>query len=52
MKDKEIIRLKAKVEKMQAAEDKLKVKMEKVKSAKPAAKKTTTKKTADKEDEQ
>lgn len=48
MKDKEIVRLKAKVEKMQAAEEKLKVKMEKAKSAKPAAKRTSTKKVASK----
>ena len=39
MKDKEITRLKTKLEKMQAAEDKLKAKVEK--AAKPAAKKTT-----------
>lgn len=48
MKDKEIVRLKAKVEKMQAAEEKLKVKMEKAKSAKPAAKRTSTKRVASK----
>lgn len=47
MKDKEIVRLKAKVEKMQASEDKLKAKVEKTKTtAKPVAKKTTTKRTA------
>lgn len=40
MKDKEIIRLKAKIEKMQATEDKLKAKVEKA----AAAKKTTTRK--------
>ena len=41
MKDKEIVRLKAKVEKMQAAEIKLKAKMEKGKS--PSPKKNSTK---------
>lgn len=52
MKDKEIVRLKAKVEKMQASEDKLKAKVEKTKTtAKPAAKKTTTKKTVAKKEE-
>lgn len=45
MKDKEIIRLKTKLEKMQAAEDKLKAKVEKVVAKKPAAKKTASKKT-------
>lgn len=44
MKDKEIIRLKAKVEKMQAAEGKLKAKVEKTKTTKPATKRVTTKK--------
>jgi len=52
MKDKEIVRLKAKVEKMQASEDKLKAKVEKTKTtAKPAAKKTATKKTVAKKEE-
>lgn len=47
MKDKEIVRLKAKVEKMQTSEEKLKAKVEKTKTtAKPAAKKTTAKKVA------
>jgi len=48
MKDKEIIRLKAKVEKMQAEEDKLKAKIDKTKvtTKKTAAKKTTKKKAA------
>ena len=40
MKDKEIVRLKTKIEKMQAAEEKLKAKLEK---AKPAAKTTAAK---------
>lgn len=49
MKDKEIVRLKAKVEKMQIAEDKLKAKVEKAKTAsKPAAKRPVAKKSADK----
>lgn len=49
MKDKEIVRLKAKVEKMQIAEDKLKAKAEKAKTAsKPAAKRPVAKKSADK----
>ena len=45
MKDKEIVRLKAKVEKMQAAEIKLKAKVGKAKAAtkKPAAKSAATK---------
>ena len=45
MKDKEIVRLKAKVEKMQAAETKLKAKVEKAKTTtkKPAAKVSTAK---------
>lgn len=51
MKDKEIVRLKARVEKMQAAENKVKAQLEKTKSApkatnKPAAKKVTPKKKA------
>lgn len=46
MKDKEITRLKAKVEKLQSSEDKLKAKIDKTKSvAKTATKKTTTKNT-------
>jgi alpha-amylase len=49
MKDKEITRLKAKVEKMQIAEDKLKAKLEKVKEAAPAKK--TTRKTTKKKEE-
>ena len=40
MKDKEIVRLKTKIEKMQASEEKLKAKLEK---AKPAAKTTAAK---------
>lgn len=47
MKDKEIVRLKAKVEKIQASEEKLKAKIEKAKpAAKPAAKKPVAKKPA------
>ena len=45
MKDKEIVRLKAKVEKMQAAETKLKAKVDKTKTA---TKKTTAKTSAKK----
>ena len=46
MKDKEIVRLKAKVEKMQAAETKLKAKVDKTKAAtKKATVKTSVKKT-------
>lgn len=45
MKDKEIIRLKTKIEKMQASEDKLKAKMDK---ASAATKKTVTKKQEEK----
>lgn len=46
MKDKEIVRLKAKVEKMQVSEDKLKAKVDKNKTAtKITAKKVVTKKT-------
>ena len=48
MKDKEIVRLKAKVEKMQAAEIKLKAKVEK---AKTAAKKSSARTSAHKENE-
>ena len=48
MKDKEIVRLKAKVEKMQAAEIKLKAKVEKTKTA---AKKSSARNTAHKENE-
>jgi alpha-amylase len=43
MKDKEIIRLQAKVEKMQAAENMLKEKLEKPKAAKKAAPKAEKK---------
>lgn len=47
IKDKEIVRLKARVEKMQATEDKLKAQLERAKStAKTAAKKAAAKKTA------
>ncbi|MGM9698050.1 MAG: alpha-amylase [Prevotella sp.] len=46
MKDKEIIRLKTKLEKMQAAEEKQKAKMEKKSPAKSTAAKTTTAKAA------
>ena len=38
MKDKEIVRLKAKVEKMQSAEEKLKAKVEKTKTVKSTTK--------------
>ena len=43
MKDKEIVRLKAKVEKMQETEDKLKIKVERAKKAKAVAKTSATK---------
>lgn len=50
MKDKEIIRLKTKIEKMQASEEKLKAKVEKAKpERKPAAKKPAATKAATKE---
>ena len=52
MKDKEIIRLKTKLEKMQATEDKLKAKVDKEKARtvkKPAVRKPAVKKTADEE---
>lgn len=49
MKDKEIVRLKAKVEKIQSAEDKLKAKVEKTaKAVKSSAKRTSVKKALDK----
>ena len=44
MKDKEITRLQTKLEKMQASEDKLKAKVDKAATKKPAAKKTAAKK--------
>ena len=47
MKDKEIIRLKAKIEKMQATEDKLKAKVEKAAAAKKATTRKATAKAAD-----
>jgi len=46
VKDKEITRLKTKIEKMEAAEEKLKGKVEKAAAKKPAAKKTAEKKPA------
>ena len=46
MKNKEIIRLQTKIEKIEAAELKLREKLEKQKAAKPAAKKTAAKKPA------
>jgi alpha-amylase len=55
MKDKEIIRLKTKLEKIQAAETKLKAKVDKTKAAAPkkpaATKKAAEKKTAEKKEE-
>ena len=51
MKDKEIIRLQAKVEKMQAAEDKLKAKIDKAAEKKAPAKKSSAKKAEKKEEE-
>ena len=51
MKDKEIIRLQAKVEKMQAAEDKLKAKIDKASEKKAPAKKSSAKKAEKKEEE-
>ena len=50
MKDKEIIRLQAKVAKMQAEEDKLKAKLDKATAKKAPAKKAPAKKTAKKEE--
>lgn len=47
MKDKEITRLKTKIEKMEAAEDKLKAKVEKAAAKKPAARKPAAKKPAE-----
>lgn len=47
MKDKEIIRLKTKIEKMEAAEDKLKAKVEKTATKKPATRKSSAKKAAE-----
>ena len=46
MKNKEIVRLQTKIEKIEAAELKLREKLEKQKAAKPAAKKTAAKKPA------
>lgn len=46
MKNKEIVRLQTKIEKIEAAELKLREKLEKQKAAKPAAKKTAVKKPA------
>ena len=49
MKDKEIARLKSKIEKMEVANDRLRAKLEGTEpkaSSKPAAKRSTTKKTA------
>lgn len=48
MKEKEIVRLQAKVEKLQTAEERLKLQLDKVENKKPAVKKTTEKKTVKK----
>ncbi len=50
MKEKEILRLQNKIEKIEAESDKIRAKLEKAKTEKkPAAKKTTKKATAEKE---
>lgn len=48
MKEKEIVRLQAKVEKLQTAEERLKLQLDKVENKKPAVKKSTEKKTVKK----
>ena len=48
MKEKEIVRLQAKVEKLQTAEERLKLQLDKVENKKSAVKKTTEKKTVKK----
>ena len=48
MKEKEIVRLQAKVEKLQTAEERLKLQLDKVENKKPTVKKSTEKKTVKK----